>query len=142
MALSDISFDITQGSTVGIVGESGSGKTTLAKALVGLIKSAHGEISTADNIIPTRDIQFVFQDPLAALNPRMTVEQLITEPLDYLAIKLDNNERLEKLKKIMEEVGLSVKNIKYFGSQPWPFPNSLIRHSVLLQYTDKFGSEH
>ncbi len=106
-ALSDVSFVLKQGSTLGIVGESGSGKTTLAKAMVGLIKTTHGQISTAENIIPTRDIQFVFQDPLAALNPRMTVEQLILEPLCYQdSANLNVLASQKKLKQIMEQVGL------------------------------------
>lgn len=105
-ALSDVSLEIRQGCTLGIVGESGSGKTTLARTLVGLIKSSAGNIKIADNIIPTRDIQFVFQDPLAALNPRLNVEQLILEPLDYQQAKIDVQLSQQKLKKIMQQVGL------------------------------------
>ncbi len=105
-ALSNVSFEIRQGVTLGIVGESGSGKTTLARTLAGLIEPTVGSVSIAKNITPTRDIQFVFQDSLAALNPRMTVEQLILEPLDYQLPKMDVQQRQQKLKQSMEQVGL------------------------------------
>ena len=105
-ALSQISFRISPGTCLGIVGESGSGKTTLARSILGMIEPASGSVHFQQGIEQQRDIQFIFQDPLAALNPRMTVEQLITEPLDYLAVKPDNNIRSDRLKQIMQEVGL------------------------------------
>ena len=105
-ALSQISFRISPGTCLGIVGESGSGKTTLARSILGMIEPASGSVHFQPGIEQQRDIQFIFQDPLAALNPRMTVEQLITEPLDYLAVKPDNNIRSDRLKQIMQEVGL------------------------------------
>ena len=90
-ALSQISFSIAPGSCLGIVGESGSGKTTLARSLLGLIHPSDGSVHFQHDLDRRHDIQFIFQDPLAALNPRMTVEHLITEPLDYLAIKPNKN---------------------------------------------------
>jgi oligopeptide transport system ATP-binding protein len=105
-ALDNISFSIEPGSTLGIVGESGSGKTTLARAILGLVERASGDVQFPANIDSRRDIQFVFQDPLAALNPRMTVEQLITEPLDYRETRIDKKLRQEKLKSLMGQVGL------------------------------------
>ena len=110
-ALSNITFSIEAGSSLGIVGESGSGKTTLAKTILGLITPSSGTVHFENNILQQKDTQFIFQDPLAALNPKMTVEQLITEPLDYLQKKSNkqkpaNGTRLQKLKTMMEQVGL------------------------------------
>lgn len=105
-ALTKVSFNLKQGSTLGVVGESGSGKTTLARALVGLITPTSGTISKASHIVSRRDIQFVFQDPLAALNPKMTVAQLILEPLEYVGTKPDSQNSEKKLKQVMQRVGL------------------------------------
>jgi len=105
-ALSNISVSIKSGSSLGIVGESGSGKTTLAKAILGLYDPSAGSVHFQHGLQQNKDIQFIFQDPLAALNPRMTVEQLITEPLDYLEEKINTQSRIDKLRTIMEQVGL------------------------------------
>jgi len=104
-ALSHVSFSLKQGRTLGIVGESGSGKTTLARAMLGLLTPTEGSITHADDIIIGRDIQFVFQDPLAALNPRMRVEQLILEPLSYGSDQ-DKQQAQSRLKQVMQQVGL------------------------------------
>lgn len=110
-ALSNVTFSIKTGSSVGIVGESGSGKTTLARTILGLIEPSSGAVHLPKDVRQKEDIQFIFQDPLAALNPRMTVEQLITEPLDYLPKKSNKKKpdavtSLQKLKTMMEQVGL------------------------------------
>jgi len=105
-ALSNISFSIETGSSLGVVGESGSGKTTLAKTILGLIEPSVGTVHFENDVLQQEDTQFIFQDPLAALNPRMTVEQLITEPLDYIDKKSGDETRLQKLKTMMEQVGL------------------------------------
>lgn len=106
LALSKISFDLKRGETLGIVGESGSGKTTLAKTMLGLISPATGKVTLATDIKPQGDIQFVFQDPLSALNPRMTMAKLILEPLNYLPQKLSHAERQSRLHHLIEQVGL------------------------------------
>jgi peptide/nickel transport system ATP-binding protein len=90
-ALHDISFDILPGETVGMVGESGSGKTTIGRALLGLVPVASGRIAFDGEDITragartrrrlARDIQVVFQDPYSSLNPSMTVEDILIEPL-------------------------------------------------------------
>ena len=90
-ALSDISLTIGAGETVGLVGESGSGKTTLGRAILGLAPVTGGEIRFEGRVISTlgrrdrqtlsRDIQVVFQDPYTSLNPAMTVQDILTEPL-------------------------------------------------------------
>jgi ABC-type glutathione transport system ATPase component len=90
-ALSDISFAIRPGETLGLVGESGSGKTTIGRAILGLAKPAEGRITfdgrdithakRAERRKLSKDIQVVFQDPYSSLNPSMTVEDILTEPL-------------------------------------------------------------
>jgi oligopeptide transport system ATP-binding protein len=104
--LNDLSFSVQAGDCLGIVGESGSGKTTLAKALLGLVPVTAGQVRFQTGLDKRHDVQFIYQDPLSALNPRMTVEQLITEPLDYVTNKVTTAECLQKLKTVMEQVGL------------------------------------
>ncbi|WP_308914765.1 oligopeptide/dipeptide ABC transporter ATP-binding protein [Jannaschia sp. LMIT008] len=90
-AVKDMSFDLAAGETLGVVGESGSGKSTLARAIVGTIPATSGVVSWEGTDLTAlspgerrrhrADVQMVFQDPLAALNPRMTVGDIIAEPL-------------------------------------------------------------
>src|ERR1700729_3523872 len=85
-----VSLQIERGETLGLVGESGSGKTTLARMILGLVEPTSGSVrvegidigraSAAEMRRVRREMQPVFQDPYAALNPRMTVEQIVTEP--------------------------------------------------------------
>ncbi len=76
--LKDINFQLIKGKTLAIVGESGSGKTTLARTIVGLFPKAHGLIEIASEL-KNKDIQFVFQDPSAAMNPRWQIRQILLE---------------------------------------------------------------
>lgn len=90
-ALEDISFDIRPGETLGLVGESGSGKTTIGRAILGLVPATEGTISFDGKDIThlsrsqrrplSKDIQVVFQDPYTSLNPSMTVQDILSEPL-------------------------------------------------------------
>lgn len=90
-ALKDVSIDVRQGETVGLVGESGSGKTTLGRAVLGLAPVGSGRVVFEGEDIShvsahrrrklSRDIQVVFQDPYSSLNPAMTIETILTEPL-------------------------------------------------------------
>jgi oligopeptide transport system ATP-binding protein len=115
-AVSEVSFDIQPGECLGIVGESGSGKSTIARAVVGTVPSSGGNIffEGADlaNMDPRqrrvhrRDVQMIFQDPLAALNPRMTVGEIISEPLITHEPHTPRAEVKKRVGELMERVGL------------------------------------
>src|SRR5690606_12028170 len=89
VAVSDVNFEIRPGETVGLVGESGSGKSTIARTIIGLVPAADGIIRFEGNDITElslrqmkdmrRDMQMIFQDPYASLNPRLTVRDIIAE---------------------------------------------------------------
>jgi oligopeptide transport system ATP-binding protein len=115
--LHDISFELYPGETLGLVGESGSGKTTLARAILRLLRPAHGRIeflgidllnSSAQLLrARRRDLQIVFQDPLASLNPRMSVDAALAEPLKIFEPQLSSSARRERIRAMLERVGLS-----------------------------------
>lgn len=115
-AVNDVSFEVKRGEVLGIVGESGCGKTTLGKSILRLVKATSGEILfDGHNILELdhaqlqkvrRDIQVVFQDPYASLNPRMTVEQTITEPLQIHNIVPPEKQRQRAIE-LLETVGLA-----------------------------------
>jgi len=115
-AVDGISFDLARGETLGIVGESGCGKSTLARAVLQLVPPTTGSVlwmgrETAgldrQAMKPLRkDLQIVFQDPLASLNPRMTIAASIAEPLKTFQPELSLNERMHKVAEMMERVGL------------------------------------
>jgi oligopeptide transport system ATP-binding protein len=116
-AVRDVSFDVFSGETVGLVGESGSGKSTLARALLRLLQPASGsvEFSGLDLLksppkvmrAQRRELQIVFQEPLASLNPRMTVGDAIAERLLIFEPELSPAARRGKVAAILERVGLS-----------------------------------
>ena len=128
-AVNNISLDIKEGETLGIVGESGSGKTTLGQTLLRLVDresntDVEGEIKFFDDRIdhlsrkqfkPFRNqMQIVFQDPYASLNPRLSVKQIIEEGLIVALNMKDKNERLNKIENIMNEVGLEPSSMLRF----------------------------
>ena len=116
LAVSGVSFDLAAGESLGVVGESGSGKSTLARAIVGTIPSRSGRIVFEGRDLAAmdvrarrahrRDVQMVFQDPLAALNPRMTVADIIAEPLVTHEPATRKAEARAKVGALMERVGL------------------------------------
>ena len=128
-AVNNISLDLKEGETLGIVGESGSGKTTLGQTLLRLVDresntDVEGEIKFFDDRIdrlsrkqfkPFRNqMQIVFQDPYASLNPRLSVKQIIEEGLIVALNMKDKNERQNKIENIMSEVGLEPSSMLRF----------------------------
>ncbi|UWP61048.1 ABC transporter ATP-binding protein [Ruminococcus gauvreauii] len=115
-AVDNVSFSIQKGQTLGVVGESGCGKSTLGRVLLHLLESTEGKIYFEGKDITVVDkkgltevrkqMQMIFQDPFSSLNPRMTVSQIIAEPL-LIAKELSKDKIDEKVKQLMELVGLA-----------------------------------
>lgn len=116
-AVNDISFIIHEGETLGILGESGCGKSTTANAVAGLLKPTSGKIIFKGTDILSikrkekkqicREIQMVFQDPYSSLNPKLSVGSILMEPLIVHNILDTNSQRMEKIKYLLDKVGLS-----------------------------------
>lgn len=114
-AVDDVTFDIKRGETLGLVGESGCGKTTVGRTLLHLYKPTAGKIIfDGKEIITKSDIKdfrkratMVFQDPYSSLNPRMTVSDIIGEPLDIHTLYKDKKDREQKILSLMNQVGLN-----------------------------------
>jgi oligopeptide transport system ATP-binding protein len=123
-ALSDVSFELREGETLGIVGESGSGKSTLARAIVQLVAPSEGAISWLGQPLAARSaeelralrakVQIVFQDPLASLDPRMTVLEIVAEPLSEFRPALSRDERTRLVTAMLERVGLSREALRRY----------------------------
>ena len=115
-AVNNVSFDLYEGETLGIVGESGCGKSTLARAVIRMLPVEAGEIVwLGQDLAPLKDrqmrphrkdIQMIFQDPLASLNPRMTIGQIISEPLRTHYPELSASEVRDRVQEMMTTVGL------------------------------------
>ena len=99
--LNSFSLDIEKGKCLAIMGESGSGKSTIAKIIIGLEKQNSGTVK-----IFTKDIEFLFQDSYNALNPRMSIEDLIYEPLQFLP-NIDKSKKKKTVLELLEQVELS-----------------------------------
>jgi oligopeptide/dipeptide ABC transporter ATP-binding protein len=114
-AVDDVSLNVLRGETLGVVGESGSGKSTLGRVILRLLAPTEGQILFENEDISTlgsrqlrpirRDMQIVFQDPYASLNSKMSVQELIEEPL-IVQTKLSKAERRDKAINLLEKVGL------------------------------------
>lgn len=122
VAVKNANFFINKGETFSLVGESGSGKTTIGRAIIGLNETSSGEIrydgkiingkkskSEANELI--RKIQMIFQDPAASLNERATVDYIISEGLYNFKLFKTEDERKEKIKQMMSEVGLLAEHL-------------------------------
>lgn len=115
MAVDDISMEIMEGETMGLVGESGCGKSTTGRAILQLIKPTSGKVYYDDVDLTLlqgeelrrmrRNIQIIFQDPYASLNPRLTVEAIVSEPLEVHGIG-NKKERRERTQELLSLVGL------------------------------------
>ncbi len=117
-AIDDVSFDIYAGETFGLVGESGSGKSTIGRAIVNLFQPTGGEVyyqgitqkdrqSKADRLAFSKDVQMIFQDPYASLNPRMKVKDIIAEGIDIHGLAQSTEERQAKVLDLLQVVGLN-----------------------------------
>ncbi len=123
-AVDGISFDLKPGETLGVVGESGCGKSTLARAVLRLVPSTDGTVSwigrdllglKKDDMRKTReDLQIVFQDPLASLDPRMTIGASIEEPMLTFRKSMKKKERTEAVRDMMKRVGLDPNMINRY----------------------------
>ncbi|WP_072549908.1 murein tripeptide/oligopeptide ABC transporter ATP binding protein OppF [Candidatus Fukatsuia symbiotica] len=115
-AVDGMTLNLYQGETLGIVGESGCGKSTLARAIIGLVKTSGGSVTWLGKNLPSmtatewrtvrRDIQMIFQDPVASLNPRMTIGEIIAEPLRTYHPQMSRQKMQDNVKAMMLKVGL------------------------------------
>lgn len=123
-AVDDVSFSIGKGETLGLVGESGCGKTTVGRSILRLYTPTSGEVCfdgeqiTDKNITQMRKkMQMVFQDPYSSLDPRMTVEDIIGEPLDVHKLYSNKKERREKILELMNYVGLNSEHATRYAHE-------------------------
>ncbi len=123
-AVDDVSFTVGRGETLGLVGESGCGKTTVGRTVLRLYEPTGGKVIfdgeevTEKNIVSMRKkMQMVFQDPYSSLNPRMTVEDIIGEPLDVHKLYTSRSERREKILGLMELVGLNAEHATRYAHE-------------------------
>ncbi|MDM5205863.1 ABC transporter ATP-binding protein [Cytobacillus kochii] len=116
-AVDGVSFDIKIGETFGIVGESGCGKSTAGRTIIGLYDRTAGDVlydgknihkmNEKEKFQFHRKMQMIFQDPYASLNPRSTVQEIISEPMEVQGLYQNKKERLERVYQLLEDVGLN-----------------------------------
>ncbi|MBO4507991.1 MAG: ABC transporter ATP-binding protein [Spirochaetaceae bacterium] len=123
-AVDDISFTINKGETLGLVGESGCGKTTAGRSILRLYEPTGGKVLFEGTEVTNKNIgemrkkmQMVFQDPYSSLNPRMTVEDIIGEPLDVHKLYSTRAERREKILELMSLVGLNADHATRYAHE-------------------------
>ena len=122
-AVDDVSFTVNKGETLGLVGESGCGKSTTGRTILRLIEPTDGKIHFEDQDVTTldknamrslrREMQIIFQDPYASLNPRMTVGSIIGEPLEIHKIA-KGSEKTERVASLLQKVGLRAGDMRKY----------------------------
>jgi oligopeptide/dipeptide ABC transporter ATP-binding protein len=125
-AVDDVSFSVLRGETLGLVGESGSGKSTIGRCLLGLYKPTAGQVLLEGNDLSTanrrqmkrirKDVQAIFQDPFSSLDPRMTVEQLLVEPL-IIHDFVERKDRTAYVQELLSRVGMNAKHAARYPHQ-------------------------
>lgn len=123
-AVDDVSFDINKGETLGVVGESGCGKSTTGRVVLRLLEATEGEVLfEGENILKyspekmremRKQMQIVFQDPFASLNPRLSVSEIIAEPLIVHKQFSNKNDMLKRIKELMDTVGLAERLVNTY----------------------------
>ena len=124
-AVDDVSFDIRRGETLGLVGESGCGKTTVGRTLLQLYKPTAGEVWFDGRRIDSKEslrefrrrAQMVFQDPHSSLNPRMTVADIVAEPIDVHRLFPDKKAREARIRELMQLVGLNTEHATRYAHE-------------------------
>ena len=123
-AVDNVNFSIDQGKTLGVVGESGCGKSTLGRTIIRLLEATDGEVLyNGENILKfdkrrmnelRKDLQIIFQDPYSSLNPRMTVSQLIMEPMKVCGVMESKADREYRVFELMSTVGLAERFVNSY----------------------------
>jgi oligopeptide transport system ATP-binding protein len=126
-AVDDVSFTLEKGDTLGLVGESGSGKSTTGRSILRLVEPTSGEIHFEGTNVTKldkgslrhlrRDIQIIFQDPYASLDPRMTVAAIVGEGMEIHNLARTRREREERVVHLLETVGLSPDHLRRFAHE-------------------------
>ena len=126
-AVSDVSFQIYEGETLALVGESGCGKSTLGRLLLRLLEPTSGEVIFDGTNVGKlkgkelrnfrKEMQIIFQDPYASLNPRMNVERIISEPLITHKVCANKEETRHRVLELMQEVGIPVEFLRRYPHQ-------------------------
>ncbi|MCQ2968889.1 MAG: ATP-binding cassette domain-containing protein [Clostridium sp.] len=123
-AVDDVSFFVREGETLGLVGESGCGKTTCGRTVIGMYDKTQGEVFYKGKNVHglkgkekkdfTKEVQIIFQDPYASLNPRMTVADIIAEGIDIHGLAKNKEDRKQRVYKLLEQVGLNKEHANRF----------------------------
>ncbi len=127
-AVDDVSFDVGCGATLGLAGESGCGKTTVGRCILRLLEATSGEVAFGDspNLLSLspkqmkpyrKHLQMIFQNPFASLNPRMTVGTTVAEPLKIFSLVSGSKARRDRVRELLEQVGLREEHMDQFPHQ-------------------------